>query len=112
MRILPSRRHICGGTLIKPNLVLTAAHCVAGRKATDFTIVAGGISIDEVNFISPVERIWSHEEYNPRTLGHDIALLKTQTSFIMSQYITTLPMGEDYRSSGTAIVSGWGKVVS
>ncbi len=69
---IASRAQDCSGTLIAPDLVLTAAHCVA--KGGSFSIRSGANSIAVVQVVvHPAFRSDSYETHKP---SPDLAILK------------------------------------
>jgi len=108
--------HICGGTVLNENYIVTAGHCAEVGSASTFSIVAGDHSLQNVDGTEQtraVSRVIIHEEYDSWTIENDIALLKLTTPLTLNAAVQSLPLApEGHDATGNGIVSGWGTLTS
>jgi len=103
-------QHICGGSIINSNTILTAGHCVYDMDHSQYSVRVGNTIHSQGQSVR-VSRVVENRNYNPQTIDNDMAILKLASDVPLGttvQAIALQSQGAEVPAGTTAWVSGWG----
>lgn len=90
--VLTIRYYICGGSILTPKFILTAASCTKNLLIKYSTVRAGSTLANEGGVSLKIAYIIAHAEYNPKSLNNDFSLIKLASSLEFSSKIQPIDL--------------------
>ncbi len=108
--LMDNAGHFCGGSIISPTQIVTAAHCTEGMSAGDITIRAGVTNVtDSSGQDRAVASVTEHPDYASTQVG-DIAVITLAQPLQLNENVQAIGLATDadVAANTTGVVTGWG----
>lgn len=109
--IVHKRHFICSGSLLRKNVVLTAASCIKDLKNSDIKIRAGSKRFKSGGQNRAVLETMYHPEYKTNEYANNIAMIKLRRPFnstVNNIQIIKMPTKETIELPSSISIYGWG----
>ena len=104
----------CGGTIIGPFTIMTAAHCLVDIDVSQIYVFATSTDISEIEGnLYPVEETISHPKYKDSNVIFDFAILKLKKPIPFGRKANAACLPQDpfeLYVGANLMVSGWGNM--
>ncbi|XP_063697955.1 chymotrypsin-2-like [Culicoides brevitarsis] len=105
--------HICGGSIINKNWIITAGHCLLYFNSTkEALIVVGIIDLHQPEATNyNIQRYVIHPKFDKSLKKNDLGLMQTTISIIFNQNVKAIQISQKFIEAQTkATTCGWGRI--
>ncbi|XP_073821443.1 seminase-like [Musca autumnalis] len=108
MQVWLNDQFICGGSLISPKFVVSAAHCAVNVKPKQLTIVGGASALNDPGVKRKVRKIIRPKSFSLQTMHMDVIVFKLAKP-MKGPKINPIALNTEPLKPGMSMkVTGWG----